>query len=83
MSIQVFNLWDLVNLFVGRRAFVRSKSNISRKQEKKKIIKKMDANKAISKERMKWRCEKHPKYPCDIICLDGDIKERVMCLMCL
>jgi len=43
----------------------------------------MDANKAISKEGLKWRCGKHPKYPGDIICLDGDVKERVMCLMCL
>ena len=42
----------------------------------------MDANKAISKEGLKWRCKKHPKYPGDIICLDGDTKERVMCLMC-
>ena len=43
----------------------------------------MDANKAISKEGLKWRCREHPKFPCDIICLDGDAKERVMCLMCL
>ena len=42
----------------------------------------MDANKAIVKEGLKWKCREHPKYPCDIICLDGETKERVMCFMC-
>jgi len=34
MKIQIFNLWGLVDFIVGRRVFVWSKSNISRKQEK-------------------------------------------------
>ena len=42
----------------------------------------MDANKAISKEGFKWKCRKLPKFPCDIICLDGDAKDRVLCFMC-
>jgi len=43
----------------------------------------MDAKKAVSKEGLKWRCRKHSKYPGDIICLDGDAKDRVMCFRCM
>jgi len=43
----------------------------------------MDANKAIFKEGLKWKCREHPKFPGEIICLDGDAKDRVMCFMCL
>jgi len=43
----------------------------------------MDANKAISKEGLKWRCREHMSFPADIICLDGDAKNRVMCFRCL
>jgi len=43
----------------------------------------MDINKAISKEGLKWKCRKHPSIPCDIISLDGDVKDRVMCFMCM
>ena len=39
----------------------------------------MDVNKAISNEGLKWRCKEHPKFPGEIICLDGDAKDRVMC----
>jgi len=53
----------------------------------KKIINKnnlkMNACKAISKEGLKWRCREHRSSPSDIICLDGDAKERVMCFRCL
>ena len=42
----------------------------------------MDSNKAISKEGLKWRCRRHPKYPGDIICLDRDAKDWIMCFMC-
>jgi len=42
----------------------------------------MDANKVTSKEGLKWKCREHPNVPCDLICLDGDAKERVMCLNC-
>jgi len=42
----------------------------------------MEANKAISKEGLRWRCREHSKFPGDIICLDGDAKDRVMCYMC-
>ena len=42
----------------------------------------MEANKAIYKEGLKWRCREHPKFPGEIICLDGDIKDRIMCFMC-
>ena len=43
----------------------------------------MEANKAISKEGLKWRCKKHRDLPADIICIDEDAKDRVMCFMCL
>ena len=43
----------------------------------------MKANKAISKEGLKWRCKEHPKFPGEIIYLDGDAKDRVLCFMCL
>ena len=42
----------------------------------------MDINKAGSKEGLKWRCSKHMSFPADLICLDGDAKDRVMCFMC-
>jgi len=42
----------------------------------------MEANKSISKEGLKWKCNEHPKFPGEIICLDGDAKDRVMCFMC-
>ena len=42
----------------------------------------MDANKVISKEALKWKCKEHPKFPGEIICLDGDAKHRVMCFRC-
>ena len=42
----------------------------------------MEANKAVHNVGLKWRCRKHPKYPGDIICIDGDTKDRVMCFMC-
>jgi len=43
----------------------------------------MDANKAISKEGLNLRCREHMSFPADIICLDGDAKNRVMCFRCL
>ena len=43
----------------------------------------MDANQAISKQGLKWRCKEHMTFPADIICLDKDIKDRVMCFRCL
>jgi len=43
----------------------------------------MDANKAISKEGLIWRCREHMSFPADIICLDGDAKDRVMCFTCM
>ena len=43
----------------------------------------MEAIKAISKEVPKRRCKEHPKFPGDIICLDGDAKKRIMCFRCL
>ena len=42
----------------------------------------MDVNKAISNEGLKWRCKEHPKFPGEIICLNGDAKHRVMCFRC-
>jgi len=42
----------------------------------------MDANKGISKEGLKWRCKEHPKFPGEIICLDGDVNNRIMCFRC-
>jgi len=43
----------------------------------------MDANKAISKEGLKWRCREHMSFPAEIICLDGDANYRVMCFRCM
>ena len=43
----------------------------------------MEENKAISKEGLIWRCREHTSFPADIICLDGDAKDRVMCFMCM
>ena len=43
----------------------------------------MEVNKAIFKEGLKWRCREHRSFPADIICLDGDAKDRVMCFRCL
>jgi len=36
----------------------------------------MDANKAISKEGLKWKCREHMTFPAEMICLDGDSKDR-------
>ena len=43
----------------------------------------MEVNRVISTERLKWRCREHMSFPADIICLEGDAKERVMCFRCL
>jgi len=42
----------------------------------------MDADKAISKEGLKWRWGKHPKYPGDIICL-MELPKRGLCVSCV
>jgi len=52
-------------------------------ENKKNKQLKMNAKSSISMEGLKWRCREHPKFPGDIICLDGDTKDRVMCFMCL
>ena len=43
----------------------------------------MNTIETCSKEGLKWRCSKHRNYPGDIICLDGDAIDRIMCFMCL
>ena len=43
----------------------------------------MEVNKAISKEGLKWKCREHPTFPCDFICLDGEAKNCVVCLLCV
>jgi len=43
----------------------------------------MEANKAISKEGLKWRCREHTSFPAEMICLDEDVKDRVMCFRCM
>ena len=43
----------------------------------------MDANKINSKEGFKWMCRKHTSSPAEMICLDGDTKDRVMCFRCI
>ena len=51
-------------------------------KKKKRYSTEMDANKMSSKEGLKWKCREHPNVPCDLICLDGDAKERVLCFKC-
>ena len=53
-----------------------------KKREKRKDNKKMDAYKVIKKEVRKWVCREHPNVPCELICLNGDAKERVVCFNC-
>ena len=43
----------------------------------------MEAYKPIYKKGFIWKCREHPNFPGDIICLDGDARDRVMCFMCL
>jgi len=43
----------------------------------------MEEIKEISKKGLKWRCREHPTFPGEIICLDGDAEDRIMCFMCL
>jgi len=52
-------------------------------KKKRKINKKMDTTKMISKDRLRWKCREHPNVSCELICLNGDAKERVMCFNCV
>jgi len=42
----------------------------------------MDAKKVISKEGLKWKCREHPNVSCELICLNGDAEQRVVCIIC-
>ena len=43
----------------------------------------MEVSKVISKERLQWKCREHPKVACELICLNGDAKQRVVCFNCV
>ena len=48
--------------------------NLKNSRNKHRDNTKMDANKLISKEGLKWKCKVHPDVPCELICLDADEK---------
>jgi len=71
----------LSRCFIDLKITILEKNQIiSRK--KRKIRKKMDTAKMISKERPRWKCREHPNVSGELICLNGDTKERIMCFNC-
>jgi len=52
------------------RLIWNKQSNNFKKKERNST--KIDANKMISKEGLKWKCREHHNVACELICLDED-----------